>query len=111
MLMRMACHLLIAVSLSSIQRTLFGLNLISYIRGQIIYPLSTGRNFDEIVRLLDSLILYDLRKVATPSKWQPGGEILMLNSTTDEEAQKRFKGFRKVRPFYRVAKVDGDPKS
>ncbi|KAJ3301298.1 hypothetical protein HDV03_001047 [Kappamyces sp. JEL0829] len=84
-------------------RSVFIIDPQNIIRGQLVYPLSTGRNFDEVVRLIDSLILYDTRKAATPSKWRPGGNVLMLDSTTDEEAKKHFRGFTKIRSYYRTA--------
>jgi alkyl hydroperoxide reductase subunit AhpC len=53
-----------------------------------VYPLSTGRNFDEILRVLDSLILYDTCKFATASKWKPGNDVFILGGVSDEEAKK-----------------------
>ena len=60
----------------------------SYFRAITVYPLSTGRNFDEILRVLDSLMLYETRKLATPSKWKPGNEAFLLSNVTDDDAKK-----------------------
>jgi alkyl hydroperoxide reductase subunit AhpC len=73
------------------------------IRAKIDYPASSGRNFNEIIRLLDSLQLVSQYKVATPSDWTPGGEVVVVPTLTDEEANGLFpKGFRKLKPYLRL---------
>mgnify|MGYP005992816025 CR=1 FL=1 len=73
------------------------------IRASIIYPPSAGRNFDEIVRLIDSLQLTDNYKVATPVNWQQGDDVIIVPSVSDEDADKMFpKGYTKVKPYLRT---------
>ena len=72
------------------------------IRASIIYPPSAGRNFDEVLRLIDSLQLTDGHKVATPVNWIDGEDVIVVPSVSDEEAEKLFpKGFRTVKPYLR----------
>lgn len=69
----------------------------------ISYPASTGRNFDEILRVLDSLQLTVSHKVATPADWQKGGECVVLPTIPTDEAKKIFpKGVTEVRPWLRT---------
>src|SRR5690606_38056932 len=69
----------------------------------ITYPASTGRNFDEILRVIDSLQLTADYKVATPVDWKDGDDCIVVPSLSDEEASKRFpKGFKKVKPYLRI---------
>lgn len=69
----------------------------------LTYPASTGRDFNEILRALDSLQLTSSYGVATPANWKDGGECIIVNSISDEEAIKRFpKGFIKVKPYLRI---------
>lgn len=69
----------------------------------LTYPASTGRDFNEILRALDSLQLTSSYGVATPANWKDGGECIIVNSINDEEAIKRFpKGFIKVKPYLRI---------
>ena len=74
------------------------------IRASIIYPPSAGRNFDEILRLIDSLQLTDNYKVATPVNWQDGEDVIIVPSLTDpDEIEKLFpKGYKTLRPYLRV---------
>ncbi|MGH1422029.1 MAG: peroxiredoxin [Hyphomonas sp.] len=73
------------------------------IRASIIYPPSTGRNFDEVVRLLDSLQLTDAHKVATPVNWKSGEDVIIVPSLQDPEEIKRLfpKGHNEVKPYLR----------
>lgn len=72
------------------------------IRASIIYPPSTGRNFDEILRLIDSLQLTDTHKVATPVNWQDGDDVIIVPSVSNDEADKLFpKGYEEIRPYLR----------
>ena len=69
----------------------------------ITYPASTGRNFDEILRVLDSLQLTANFKVATPVNWKHGEDCIVVPSLSDEEATKLFpKGYKKVKPYLRI---------
>ena len=73
------------------------------IRASIIYPPSAGRNFDEILRLIDSLQLTDGHKVATPVNWQDGEDVIIVPSVSNEEADKLFpKGYEEIRPYLRT---------
>ena len=73
------------------------------IRASIIYPPSSGRNFDEILRLIDSLQLTDTQKVATPVNWQDGDDVIIVPSVTNAEADKLFpKGYTEIRPYLRT---------
>jgi len=74
------------------------------IRASIVYPPSAGRNFDEILRLIDSLQLTDNHKVATPVNWQDGEDVIIVPSITDpEEIKKLFpKGHTEIKPYLRT---------
>jgi thioredoxin-dependent peroxiredoxin len=74
------------------------------IRASIIYPPSAGRNFDEILRLIDSLQLTDGHKVATPVNWQPGEDVIIVPSLTDPDEIARLfpKGYHEVKPYLRI---------
>ena len=69
----------------------------------LTYPPSTGRNFDEILRVLDSLQLTAYKKVATPVDWKQGEDVVILSSVPDDEAATLFPGFRTVKPYLRLA--------
>lgn len=73
------------------------------IRASIIYPPSTGRNFDEILRLIDSLQLTDSHKVATPVNWTEGEDVIIVPSLTDPDEISRLfpKGYKQVKPYLR----------
>ncbi|WP_180038940.1 peroxiredoxin [Acinetobacter sp. YH16052] len=69
----------------------------------ITYPASTGRNFHEILRVVDSLQLTDKHKVATPANWQHGDDVVIVPSLKDEEIKQRFpKGYTAVTPYLRL---------
>jgi thioredoxin-dependent peroxiredoxin len=69
----------------------------------ITYPASTGRNFDEILRVIDSLQLTADYQVATPVNWKDGEDVIIVPAVTNEEAKKKFpKGFKEVKPYLRV---------
>ena len=73
------------------------------IKLMITYPASTGRNFDEILRAIDSVQLTANYSVATPADWQYGEDCIVVPSLSDEEAQKKFpKGFKRIKPYLRV---------
>lgn len=85
-------------------RTVFIIDPDKKIRLTITYPASTGRNFNEILRVIDSLQLTDHHKVATPANWQDGDEVVIVPSLADEnEIKQRFpKGYRALRPYLRL---------
>ena len=69
----------------------------------LTYPASTGRNFDEILRVIDSLQLTANHKVATPADWQHGEDCIIVPAVTNDEAKKLFpKGFKEVKPYLRT---------
>jgi thioredoxin-dependent peroxiredoxin len=68
----------------------------------LTYPASTGRNFFEILRVLDSLQLTAKHQVATPADWKAGEDVIIVPAVSDEEAQKRFPGFVAKKPYLRV---------
>ncbi|MHB1304726.1 MAG: peroxiredoxin [Acidiphilium sp.] len=69
----------------------------------ITYPPSTGRNFDEILRVIDSLQLTDAHKVATPVNWNDGDEVIIVPSLSDDDAKQRFPaGWKTLRPYLRM---------
>lgn len=68
----------------------------------IVYPMTTGRNFDELLRVIDSLQLTANHKVATPANWEPGEDVIIAGSVSDEEAKKVYpNGWRAPRPYMR----------
>jgi thioredoxin-dependent peroxiredoxin len=69
----------------------------------LVYPMSTGRNFDEILRVIDSLQLTAKHKVSTPANWKQGGEVIISGSVSDEDAKKMFpQGWKSPKPYMRV---------
>jgi alkyl hydroperoxide reductase subunit AhpC len=69
----------------------------------LIYPMTTGRNFDEVLRVIDSLQLTANHKVATPVNWQPGDDVIIAGSVSDEEAHERYPdGWKSPRPYIRI---------
>ena len=84
-------------------RTVFVIDPKKKIRLFITYPQTTGRNFDEILRVIDSLQLTDGHRVATPVNWKPGEDVIIPTSVSDEEAKKKYpQGFRTLKPYLRV---------
>ena len=67
------------------------------------YPMTTGRNFDEVLRVIDSLQLTALHKVATPVNWKPGEDVIIAGSVSDDEARARYpEGWTAPRPYLRI---------
>jgi len=86
-------------------RSVFFIDPAKKVRAMITYPASTGRNFDEILRVVDSLQLTDRHKVATPVNWRPGEDVIIAPSLSNEEARKLFpQGWQEQRPYLRVTK-------
>jgi len=86
-------------------RSVFIIDPNKKVRLTLTYPPSTGRNFDEILRVIDSLQLADAHKVATPVNWKDGDDVIILTSVSNEDAAKRFpEGFRTVKPYLRTVK-------
>src|SRR3974377_2046306 len=74
------------------------------IKLQLSYPMTTGRNFDEILRVIDSMQLTAKHKVATPVNWKQGDDVIIPAAVSNEEAQQKFPGFKTIKPYLRVAK-------
>ena len=73
------------------------------IKLSLVYPMSTGRNFDEILRTIDSLQLTARHKVATPVDWKQGDDVIILGSVSDEDARKQYpEGWKSPKPYIRI---------
>ena len=84
-------------------RSVFVIDPSHKVRLILTYPASTGRNFDELLRVIDSLQLTDGYKVATPANWTDGDDVIVAPALFDEEAAERFpKGFTTLKPYLRV---------
>ena len=84
-------------------RSVFVIGPDKKIKAMLIYPMSSGRNFDEVLRLLDSLQLAGKHNVATPVNWKPGDDVLIPPSVSDEQAKQRFPdGWKALKPYLRV---------
>ena len=69
----------------------------------LVYPMATGRNFNEILRVIDSMQLSDKHKVATPADWKQGQDVIITTAVSDEEAKTRFpKGYKTLKPYLRI---------
>jgi alkyl hydroperoxide reductase subunit AhpC len=78
------------------------------IKLMISYPMSTGRNFDELLRVLDSLQLTAKHAVATPVNWKNGDEVIILGSVSDEDAKKKYpNGWKSPKPYIRLVPQPG----
>jgi alkyl hydroperoxide reductase subunit AhpC len=87
-------------------RSVFVIDPNKKIRLTITYPASTGRNFDEILRVIDSLQLTDKHKVATPVNWKQGEDVIIVPSVKDEDAHKLFpQGWKALKPYLRIVKL------
>ena len=74
------------------------------IKLMLVYPMSTGRNFDEVLRVLDSLQLTAKHKVATPVNWKQGEDVIITSAVSNEEADEKFPGYKTVKPYLRTTK-------
>ena len=90
-------------------RTVYVIGPDKKIKLALSYPMSTGRNFDEILRVIDSLQLTAKHRVATPANWKPGEDVIIAGAVTDEEAKKTYpQGWRAPKPYLRyVAQPKG----
>jgi alkyl hydroperoxide reductase subunit AhpC len=83
-------------------RTVYVVGPDKKIKLTLTYPMTTGRNFDEILRALDSMQLTAKHAVATPAQWQDGEDVILTAAVSDEDAEKRFGGFTRVLPYMRT---------
>src|SRR5207237_10308055 len=84
-------------------RTVFGIDPNKKIRLLITYPQTTVRNFDEILRVIDTLQLTDAHRVATPVNWKQGEDVIIVPALSDAEARPKFpKGWRTLKPYLRL---------
>ncbi|MFK7900979.1 MAG: peroxiredoxin [Cyclobacteriaceae bacterium] len=84
-------------------RSVFVIGNDKKVKLMITYPASTGRNFDELLRVIDSLQLTAYQKLATPANWQSGDDCVISPAVSNEEAEKLFpKGFKEVKPYLRL---------
>jgi alkyl hydroperoxide reductase subunit AhpC len=83
-------------------RSVFVIGPDKKIKAMLTYPMSTGRNFDEVLRILDSVQLTAQHPISTPVNWKPGEDVIVSPAMSNEEVQKRFPaGFRAVKPYLR----------
>jgi thioredoxin-dependent peroxiredoxin len=84
-------------------RTVFVIGPDKKIKLMLSYPMSTGRNFDEVLRVLDSMQLTAKHKVATPVNWKQGDDVIIVPAVTDDEAKQKYPGgWKTVKPYLRV---------
>ena len=89
-------------------RSVFIIDPNKKVRLILTYPPSTGRNFHEILRVVDSLQLTDAHKVATPVNWKDGDQVIIVPAVSDEEARARFPaGWRALKPYLRLTRAPG----
>ena len=86
-------------------RTVFIVGPDKKIKLMLTYPMTTGRNFDEILRVIDSMQMTSKFKVATPANWKPGDDVIISGSVSDEDAKKLFpQGWKAPKPYLRITK-------
>ena len=69
----------------------------------LIYPMTTGRNFDEVLRVIDSLQLTANHAVATPAQWQPGEDVIIAGSVSNDAAKEKYpEGWKEPKPYIRI---------
>ena len=84
-------------------RSVFVIGPDKKIKASLTYPMSTGRNFDEVLRLLDSLQLNAKHAVATPVNWKPGEDVIIPTSVSDDQAKQKYTGgFKTLKPYLRT---------
>ncbi|XHS76607.1 peroxiredoxin [Burkholderiaceae bacterium UC74_6] len=83
-------------------RSVFVIGPDKKIKLMITYPMTTGRNFDEILRVIDSMQLTAKHKVATPVNWKPGEDVIITPAVSNEEAAEKFPGFKTIKPYLRT---------
>jgi alkyl hydroperoxide reductase subunit AhpC len=89
-------------------RSVFVIGPDNTVKLTLTYPASTGRNFQELLRVIDSLQLTATHKVATPADWKHGEDVIIVPAVSDEDAKKTFPGFETKKPYLRVTRQPGD---
>ena len=90
-------------ALNATVRTVFLVGPDKKIKLMLIYPMSTGRNFDEVLRVLDSIQLTAKHAVATPANWKPGDDVIISGGVSDEDAKKKYPdGWKSPKPYIRI---------
>ena len=86
-------------------RSVFVIGPDKKIKLMLTYPMTTGRNFDEIIRVLDSIQLTAKHQVATPAQWKQGEDVIIAGSVSDEDAKKKYPdGWKAPKPYLRIVK-------
>ena len=83
-------------------RTVFVIGPDKRIKLTLAYPMTTGRNFDEIIRVLDSMQLTTKHKVATPANWKQGDDVIITGAVSNDEADRLFPGYKTLKPYLRT---------
>ncbi|AFL86553.1 peroxiredoxin [Terriglobus roseus DSM 18391] len=83
-------------------RTVFIIGPDKKIKLTMAYPMTTGRNFDEIIRVLDSMLLTSKFPVATPANWKVGGDVIITGAVSNDDAAVKFPGYKTVKPYLRT---------
>jgi alkyl hydroperoxide reductase subunit AhpC len=84
-------------------RSVFVIGPDKKVKLMLTYPMSTGRNFDEVLRVLDSIQLTAKHKVSTPANWKPGDDVIISGAVSDEDARKQYpQGWKSPRPYLRI---------
>ena len=86
-------------------RTVFVIGPDKRIKLTLAYPMTTGRNFDEIIRVLDSMQLTAKHKVATPANWKQGEDVIITGAVSNDDADKIFPGYKTVKPYLRTTRA------
>ena len=87
-------------------RSVFLIDPEKKIRMMLTYPMTTGRNFEEIIRVLDSVQLTSKHKVATPANWKKNEKVIIVPAVSDDEAKDTFGEFEKIKPYLRYTKLN-----
>ena len=87
-------------------RSVFFIGPDKKIKAMLVYPMAVGRNFEEVLRLLDGLQLNAKETVATPVNWKPGQDVIIPAAVSDEDAKKKYpQGFKTIKPYLRTVKL------
>ncbi len=90
-------------------RSVFVIGPDKKVKAMLIYPMSSGRNFDEVLRLVDSIQITAKHSVATPVNWKPGQDVIIPTSLSDDDAKKKYpQGFKTVKPYLRFVSQPKD---